>query len=65
MRLFDCKCRKGREDQRVLVSLEVEIPASLYRRVNKNTLRRSDVLLAGAIWERSVWSCRRCGVVRR
>ncbi|MCC6752008.1 MAG: hypothetical protein IT371_30425 [Deltaproteobacteria bacterium] len=62
-RLFDCACPKGQEHQRVLVSVEVSIPACLYRRVNKSALRRRSVRIEGAVWEKATTFCEKCGMV--
>ena len=49
----------GREP-RITVQLSVQIPLEMYRRVTKRKLRRADVEVEAANWERAIWQCPGC-----
>lgn len=47
------------------VQLSTRIPAHLYRRVTKASLRSAEVTIEAAAWERAMWSCTQCHRVWR
>ena len=61
MKLRCQRCNKA--TVRIGVNLFLDIPASLYARLSKKNLRREDVHVAGAGWDRAYFYCERpnCG----
>jgi len=53
-----CRCKKP--ELRVTALVAIEMPFSMFRRVNKKSLRHRDVKIEAVHWDRAIIQCVKC-----